>query len=55
MATAEAEASQEERGEPGGWVYDGFMSYSHAADDLPAPSLQAGLQRFANPGTRDAR
>ena len=32
-----------------GLVYDGFMSYSHAADDLLAPRLQAGLQRFAKP------
>ena len=30
-------------------MYDGFISYSHAADDLLAPRLQAGLQRFANP------
>ena len=29
--------------------YDAFMSYSHAADDLLAPRLQAGLQRFAKP------
>jgi WD40 repeat protein len=29
--------------------YDGFLSYSHAADDLLAPRLQAGLQRFAKP------
>ena len=29
--------------------YDGFISYSHAADDLLAPRLQAGLQRFAKP------
>jgi type II secretory pathway pseudopilin PulG len=49
MATAEAETSQEERGAPGGSVYDGFISYSHAADDLLAPRLQAGLQRFAKP------
>ena len=28
-------------------IYDGFISYSHAADDLLAPRLQAGLQRFA--------
>ena len=27
--------------------YDGFISYSHAADGLLAPRLQAGLQRFA--------
>ena len=32
-----------------GPVYDGFISYSHAADDLLAPKLQAGLQRFAKP------
>ena len=30
-------------------IYDGFISYSHAADDLLAPRLQAGLQRFAKP------
>ena len=30
-------------------VYDGFVSYSHAADGLLAPRLQAGLQRFAKP------
>jgi WD40 repeat protein len=30
-------------------VYDGFISYSHAADDQLAPRLQAGLQRFAKP------
>jgi WD40 repeat protein len=30
-------------------VYDGFISYSHAADGLLAPGLQAGLQRFAKP------
>jgi WD40 repeat protein len=36
--------------DPGtGPVYDGFISYSHAADDLLAPRLQAGLQRFAKP------
>ena len=29
--------------------YDGFLSYSHAADDLLAPRLQSGLQRFAKP------
>ena len=49
MATAEAETSNEERVPPGGSVYDGFISYSHAADDLLAPRLQAGLQRFAKP------
>jgi WD40 repeat protein len=32
--------------------YDGFISYSHAADDLLAPRLQAGLQRFAKPWWR---
>ena len=30
-------------------VYDGFISYSHAADDLLAPRLQSALQRFAKP------
>ncbi len=49
MATAEAETSRDERVPPGGLVYDGFISYSHAADDLLAPRLQAGLQRFAKP------
>ena len=52
MATAEAETSSEERVPPGGSVYDGFISYSHAADDLLAPRLQAGLQRFAKPWWR---
>jgi len=49
MATAEAETSHDEQVPPGGLVYDGFISYSHAADDLLAPRLQAGLQRFAKP------
>jgi hypothetical protein len=30
-------------------TYDGFISYSHAADDLLAPRLQSALQRFAKP------
>jgi len=30
-------------------AYDAFVSYSHAADDLLAPRLQTGLQRFAKP------
>ena len=29
--------------------YDGFISYSHTADDELAPSLQRGLQRHAKP------
>ena len=29
MATTEAETSQDERGSPGGLVYDGFISYAH--------------------------
>ena len=33
-------------------AYDGFMSYSHAADDLLAPRLQSALQRFAKPWWR---
>ncbi len=32
-----------------GTTYDGFISYSHAADGLLAPRLQTGLQRFAKP------
>ena len=32
--------------------YDGFISYSHAADGRLAPRLQAGLQRFAKPWWR---
>ena len=49
MTTADAENSHDERSQPGGLVYDGFISYSHAADDLLAPRLQASLQRFAKP------
>jgi WD40 repeat protein len=49
MATADAETSRDEQVPPGGLVYDGFISYSHAADDLLAPRLQTGLQRFAKP------
>ena len=30
-------------------LYDGFISYSHAADGLLAPRLQSALQRFAKP------
>jgi hypothetical protein len=30
-------------------AYDGFISYSHAADDRFAPALQRGLQRLAKP------
>jgi WD40 repeat protein len=33
----------------GSSTFDGFISYSHAADDLLAPRLQAGLQKFAKP------
>ena len=32
--------------------YDGFISYSHAADGRLAPMLQAGLQRLAKPWNR---
>ena len=49
MATTEAETSHNEHVSPGGTGYDGFISYSHAADDLLAPRLQSGLQRFAKP------
>ena len=55
MAIEEVETSLEERALARDVTYDGFISYSHAADDLLAPSLQAGLKRFANPRTRDAR
>ena len=48
MATSDARTSV--GSDPGtGLVYDGFISYSHAADDLLAPRLQSGLQRFAKP------
>lgn len=30
-------------------MYFGFISYSHAADDLLAPRLQSALQQFAKP------
>ena len=30
-------------------AYNGFISYSHAADDRLAPALQRGLQRLAKP------
>ncbi len=30
-------------------VYDGFISYSHAADGKMAPALQRGLERLAKP------
>jgi len=49
MATAETETSHDEQIPPGGLVYDGFISYWHAADDLLAPRWQSGLQRFAKP------
>ena len=32
--------------------FDGFISYSHRADDMLAPRLQAGLQQFAKPWWR---
>src|SRR3954471_467434 len=32
--------------------YDGFISYSHAADGKLAPALQSALQRFAKPWYR---
>ncbi|MFQ5968105.1 MAG: TIR domain-containing protein [Acidimicrobiia bacterium] len=47
MSTAEAGTGASDS--PVAVVYDGFLSYSHAADDLLAPRLQAGLQRFAKP------
>jgi hypothetical protein len=33
----------------GGMAYNGFISYSHAADDRLAPALQRGLQLLAKP------
>lgn len=45
MAASEAEPSGTGRRAQLGSVYDGFISYSHAADDLLAPRLQAGLQK----------
>ena len=33
-------------------MYDGFISYSHAADGRLAPGLQSALQRFATPWYR---
>lgn len=44
MDTSEGSATT-----PAETLYDGFISYSHAADGLLAPRLQAGLQRFAKP------
>ncbi|MFQ5968077.1 MAG: toll/interleukin-1 receptor domain-containing protein, partial [Acidimicrobiia bacterium] len=46
MDTAKARTAVPEPEAP---AYDGFMSYSHGADDLLAPRLQTGLQRFAKP------
>jgi WD40 repeat protein len=40
------------RNQDGGIRYDGFISYSHAADGKLAPRLQAGLQQFAKPWWR---
>lgn len=37
---------------PDGRRYNGFISYSHAADGALAPALQRGLQRFAKPWYR---
>ena len=49
MATEEAEIQKTGGIQPATSAYDAFISYSHAADDLLAPRLQAGLQRFAKP------
>jgi hypothetical protein len=49
MAAIESESAVTNLDPQSGLVYDGFISYSHAADDLLAPRLQAGLQRFAKP------
>jgi WD40 repeat protein len=37
---------------PRGKLFDGFISYSHAADGRLAPALQKGLQRFTKPWYR---
>ena len=52
MPTTEARTAHAAGDASGGLVYDGFISYSHAADDLLAPRLQVGLQRFAKPWWR---
>jgi len=39
MTTAEAETSRDEQVPSGGLAYDGFISYSHVADDLLAPAF----------------
>ena len=49
MATTEPDTLRDEGDPISGPVYDGFISYSHSADDLLAPRLQSGLQRFAKP------
>jgi len=49
MATEKTETAENDGVAPGGSVYDAFISYSHAADDLLAPRLQTALQRFAKP------
>jgi WD40 repeat protein len=49
MAATEADTSRDRSDAPSANAYDGFISYSHAADDLLAPRLQTGLQRFAKP------
>jgi WD40 repeat protein len=49
MATIESQTSANGRYERSALTYDGFISYSHAADGLLAPRLQSGLQRFAKP------
>ncbi len=49
MSVTEAGVSRIDGDGAGGPVYDAFISYSHAADDLLAPRLHAALQRFAKP------
>jgi WD40 repeat protein len=49
MATIESGISTDGDSEGGALLYDGFISYSHAADGLLAPRLQSALQRFAKP------
>lgn len=51
-----ATAQQAPAGARSGQIrFDGFISYSHTADDLLAPRLQTALQTFAKPRRRDTQ
>ncbi len=52
MATVSTKKAASPAGDLSGSLFDGFVSYSHAADGLLAPRLQSGLQRFAKPWWR---